>query len=292
MESEENKDKILLAGPWVGEFGWELFGWQAYLRYLSQFYKETHVISRPGHGVLYEDFATKFYEFDPQGNHTSLHMCNNMKASPNELIKSINADVYFTGQFNIGVKYDGHTVQDPYNLFEKQIFHKYTALVDTEKIDILMHPRNKPQDTHRNWSNEKWEECIAALSPQYSIAIIGNSDVPKFDNTIDLRNIPLSMLVSYMANTRLVVGPSSGPMHLASLCGAPHLVWTSGINRMRYEQWWNPFGTKCILVASEDMGQFSGWDPPVESIVNSIDEFLKQQNDASHQSQNDVSISA
>ena len=28
--------KTLIAGPWVGEFGWELAAWQGYIRALSK----------------------------------------------------------------------------------------------------------------------------------------------------------------------------------------------------------------------------------------------------------------
>ena len=36
----------LIAGPFVGEIGWELFGWQARLRRLSKFFQETIVIGK------------------------------------------------------------------------------------------------------------------------------------------------------------------------------------------------------------------------------------------------------
>ena len=36
--------KILLAGPWVGEFGWELFCWQGFLRKLSKQYDKVITI--------------------------------------------------------------------------------------------------------------------------------------------------------------------------------------------------------------------------------------------------------
>ena len=32
--------KRLIAGPWVGEFGWELFAWQGYIRALSRHLKK------------------------------------------------------------------------------------------------------------------------------------------------------------------------------------------------------------------------------------------------------------
>jgi len=32
---KKNKS-LLIAGPWLGEFGWELFAWQGYVRYVSE----------------------------------------------------------------------------------------------------------------------------------------------------------------------------------------------------------------------------------------------------------------
>ena len=50
----------LLAGPWVGEFGYELCQWQGFVRKLSREYDDTIVVSRPGHEVLYSDFCSKY----------------------------------------------------------------------------------------------------------------------------------------------------------------------------------------------------------------------------------------
>ena len=65
--------KILVAGPWIGEFGWELFGWQGYIRAISKNYVRTICISRPGHGVLYTDFA-EFVAFDPEVDSSTMWM--------------------------------------------------------------------------------------------------------------------------------------------------------------------------------------------------------------------------
>lgn len=35
--------KTLLASHWVGEFGWELFGWQGHLRRISKEYDKTNI---------------------------------------------------------------------------------------------------------------------------------------------------------------------------------------------------------------------------------------------------------
>jgi hypothetical protein len=61
-----------------------------------------------------------------------------------------------------------------------------------------------------------------------------------------------------------MVGPSSGPMHLASLSGTRHLVWSSPHNRNRYLDAWNPFKTPVYFYAKED------WNPKVDNIHKEI----------------------
>ena len=57
--------KRLIVGPWSGEFGWELFAWQAYIRSLSEHYEKTTVICRPLSHAIYADFADEYMYFDP-----------------------------------------------------------------------------------------------------------------------------------------------------------------------------------------------------------------------------------
>ena len=61
------RNKTLIAGPWVGEFGWELFAWQAYVRAISRNYDKTIVISRENSKSLYEDFCDQFISHNPVG---------------------------------------------------------------------------------------------------------------------------------------------------------------------------------------------------------------------------------
>jgi len=43
LEDFNGKNDCLIAGPFLGEFGWELMQWQGYIRQLSKFYKNTIV---------------------------------------------------------------------------------------------------------------------------------------------------------------------------------------------------------------------------------------------------------
>ncbi len=44
----------LIAGPFAGEFGYELMQWQGYVRARRPLYRESHVITYPGREYLYE----------------------------------------------------------------------------------------------------------------------------------------------------------------------------------------------------------------------------------------------
>ena len=61
-----NKRK-LFAGPWIGEFGWELFCWHGVIRKIKKKYPYLEIVcgTRPGRDFLYEDFA-EIVHYDPQ----------------------------------------------------------------------------------------------------------------------------------------------------------------------------------------------------------------------------------
>jgi hypothetical protein len=272
VEEKAVKDKVLLAGPWVGEFGWELFCWQAHVRRLSKDYKETYVISRPGHGILYADFASKFYEFDPKSWKTNMNECED-GIDPKSLIDSIEYDDYLSGRYFMDISYDGLVYKDNKGHFGKQIFHKYTGNEapfddNVKTYDLLLHPRNKPTGADRNWDAWRWQQLVDELQGKYTMAVIGNDQAYSVKGADDLRGISLHSLVKHINQCGMVVGPSSGPMHLASLCGKKHLVWTPEFNRIRYETWWNPFNTEVILCTE------GNWHPKVETVKNKIYESL------------------
>lgn len=262
---------ILLAGPFVGEFGWELFFWQGFVRKLARQYDKTVVIGRPLNKALYTDFCNEYIPFEPESWDTDAHRCNNSK-DPTDLINSIKHTHYMTGKFDVfrlfNIIYTDRLI-DPNNIFfNNQEFIKYTSDTDNRGYDVIFHCRNKETGNHRNWSYEKWEELKDMLPKDISIGCIGNSEAFYIDETDDLREIPLDKLISIFNNSKLIVGPSSGPMHLASLCGLKHLVWSNSRNINRYQHDWNPLQTNCII-HTDGM-----WNPEVEVISNLVQENI------------------
>ena len=113
-----------------------------------------------------------------------------------------------------------------------------------------------------NWSVENWSKLRDLLGNK-KIACIGTKQESGIiDGTDDLRDIDIQELLNVMRNSTCAFGPSSGPMHLASLCGLPHVVWSIPQNKVRYEENWNPLKTKILFDSEHD------WHPTPEYIYN------------------------
>lgn len=256
--------KKLLAGPWIGEFGWELFCWQGFVRKESRKYDHTTIICRPGHQVLYQDFADEIIEFDPKSYKTEMHRCFEAE-SHMPLVNSINYDQWIDGtRFNMGYTNVNGVRKSNHDVFEMQEFFKYQSNKNVQGYDIVMHGRSKSTGNERNWSKENWDKLADICKDSFSICCIGNEEAFKIEGVDDKRCVPLEELVGIMSSSKLVVGPSSGPMHLASLCGTKHLVWSINANYHRYTEDWNPLNTDVIFYDKED------WQPNVNNIKKLI----------------------
>jgi hypothetical protein len=265
----------LFAGPWVGEFGWELFCWQGLVRrYVKEnSIPEVIVACRPGHGFIYEDFATEIIEYDPGSENTDCMR---------------NLEYVYDNMHNKYVKESGEKWLTPFQVYNtlvraengaqipyvpNQVFHCYSTPVKETGVDIIVHARatNKAGTGVRNWPIEKWSLFERALKSGTVVGSIGSKkSAHHVPNTLDLRGLPLENVCKYISGAKLVVGPSSGPMHLASLCKTPHLVWSGAAQNVdRYKKFWNPFDTPVCMLEPE-----LGWDPPVEAVIESFGIFI------------------
>jgi hypothetical protein len=241
--------KVLLAGPWVGEFGWELFGWQGYLRHLSHEFPKVIVISRPGMEYLYEDFCYRFIPCNPSGPGTGGWKCGAEKDPPRaDLFVPREGDLHkkcvrLDGQFCIG--YSLRHPNESSSRFFDQEFVKLGLEKEDDSYDVIVHIRktSKNHSRQRNgWSEKDWEEFAKPFS-DLSIACIGTtSEAGMIPQAKDLRGLDLKTLCGVIRGAKCVVGPSSGPMHLAALCETPQVVWSiNSCNTLRYMRFWNPF---------------------------------------------------
>lgn len=260
--------KKLLIGPWSGEFGWEICTWVPYARYISMLYEKTVVICQPGHEYLYGDFATGFVNFQYKGNGDNWAFDRHPSVGPFMPKK-------------IKKKYPDYCLKIPSENRcmhrDKKRYKRYGEKNDLYKYDIVIHARatDKYGQHVRNYPPSKYEKIVKNFKGLRMCSV--GTRAYHIGGTKDKRNISMKELCDIFASSRLVIGTSSGPMHLASYCGAPHLVITGNeiqkaiktTNRMRYELLWNPFESPCYVLDAHN------WKPPVDLVIKTIEDALK-----------------
>jgi hypothetical protein len=277
-----NENTRLVAGPWVGEFGWELFAWQAHLRALSRKYSETVVICRPSAKDLYSDFASGFLFHSPTGGPADqwFRLGYDLNKNINQLIAE-NTEVFTSrpldyltprqiGIPNNGVTHFSEKVQVG-NTHVVPEYIKFTGAT-THKFDIVFHARSREIRKQDNWSDKEWSSLAEKfISEGKTVCCIGTKKesliVP---GCTDMRECDMNTLFGILGASRGVFGPSSGPMHLASLCGAPHVVWSESKNHKRYTSTWNPLNAPVLF-----LDEF-GWHPDPEYIYSKYSNWIKE----------------
>ena len=245
--------------------------WQGYIRQLSKFYKHVIVYGRPSSAFLYKDFVSEFIEMN---------------------ISSWDTDAYLLRDFNYSEWAAQFKEQDiliadnsckELSSFMHQDFIPYGDEKKVNEYDLIIHARDIPllkgnkKKSLRNWPTKSWDSLCESLE-HLKIASVGIKELSYApQGTDDLRGIGTEELCSILASSKCCVGPSSGLMHLASLCKTPHLVWTSNYNGSkrfggvdyRYLRSWNPLSTKVKLINKE------GEQPSYNYVKKEILDFLK-----------------
>ena len=259
---EDVADRDLLAGPFVGEFGWELFCWQGRLRRLAQEYRRIYVHCRQGHELLYRDFAD--VNVMPRGTARGYLM------EDLDVVPPCKPLVYYDPSFS--------EEELTGNLFYDQTFVELSRADEPPAIgtfDVVLHARARAHRADENWPRARWDALVRELSSRgYSVACIGLEsqahDLSGPESPVARwMGCPLETLAPFLRHrARLLVGTSSGPMHFGALCGTPRVVWDTEVNRVRHEHHWNPFGAETEFI--------TGYQPSVATVLDSVEACLER----------------
>jgi hypothetical protein len=154
--------KTLFAGPWVGEFGWELFCWQGVLRRYAEIKNFDRVIisGREINKFLYDDFCDEYIPFTPdeyqpdsffnRGKVENYPMPkeNYVYIPPNHCLTHYTPSIH-QGQSLWRPKLD-------------QSFVKYGSPGMDSYILIHARNTNKAGSGIRNWNADKFESIVKA----------------------------------------------------------------------------------------------------------------------------------
>lgn len=277
--------KRLFAGPFVGEFGWEMMAWQGYLRAISDKYDEIVVCGPSGHAGLYE-FANKYISFDVPTLKANMWMNQPYQRKADKQVKMYIGPHEFSNNGHIEwisptKKWDDLVSENKailVNAIKPQRFKRFGG--DNDGYDILYHARNRDDwdSSYRNWYKKDVKRILSQFNGK-KIGCIGKSDMAFNAGGDDLRDVPLKELTSIMSNSKVLVGPISGPIHLATLCGLPQMTWAVKEEHVqRVKKTWNPFNTRVEVICSDSDDVWKNresWLPKDEQIVGGIRKILQ-----------------
>lgn len=263
---------VLVAGPFVGEFGHELMEWQAVIRARVPHYREVHVITYPGRDYLYPGCIVHHH-------HIRLENAGygHGRLTPRELKQMAHATASELGLRD----YDVLTAQHVITRYHRHFVWRQQFVMFREPPaggqlrDLAFHFRcvdKSGPDKMKNYPPDSARRLVQiCLDSGYRVCCIGHPDYSYCPPAAeDLRAIDLRDTVAAISSVTAVVGEDSGAMHLAKLCGKPIVVWAAAPWRVQYSLRWNPFSVPVIVAASDTH------TPAPERIKQTIDNALRQ----------------
>ncbi len=251
MNSKRTK---AVAGPFLGELGYEACYWVPYVRYLANSSGAYNNLDLEA--VFVREDRVDLYETVD----ANLSVVNNIEGVGQQWVHN-NTDYFWDNSSKVSGDYnedysDYKKITTNKFLWEQpRIWESYGRVRhDLRSYDCLVHIRNKGDD--RDLPDEFWKTFFKTMSELDVINSIGevgtgNDKYYEIDKTYDLRGRPLYELFNLMSDTKCVVGAISGPLHLASLCGAFHIpigdpstpIYEVGSSKEAFTDYWNPFNT-------------------------------------------------
>lgn len=276
---------MLFAGPWVGEFGWELMCFQAVLRAYAKDngFEDVIVCTRPGHEFLYRDIVAggRGYVKELDFPVKEINMWKNSAIDINRLMSSgtvwdltdcrwFKPDNYMPGRTKLRSEYISYRQKD--------------AAPITEQPTVLIHARNADhgKSSFRNWPMKHASRVAKKICNHgFIVASIGLRETAlHVPGTVDMRGIDLNALSHLMSNAYTIIGPLSGPTHFATLCKLPQVTWVTCIHHeIRVRQTWNPFTVDVtVLRAPTDdyWRERRQWIPTEDAVVDAALDLMRK----------------
>ena len=270
--------RALIAGPCMSEFGWEVMEWQGYVRRQADGCAVVVVCSRPHMAPLYADIPGLIFvphairadvtthRIDVLHDPAAMDEC---KSRLDAIARELDTEGYAIARLD--VPRSGLRFGDGFAMDGRQVFRR----MGRPQPRIVAHIRAKRYTVggEPNYPPDLWGGIIGRLTTLYGgpVAAVGTaSDALCLPGCDDWRDIPLDRLCDLFAAASVAVGPSSGPMHLASLCGCPHVVWTEReATADRYRRGWNPFGTPARALIQDSRA----WIDP-QAVADAVGEII------------------
>ena len=243
----------LLAGPFAGEFGYELMQWQGFVRVRRRHYEQVHVLTYPGRDYLYEGCRVHHHDID----------LKNAGYWYGRLTPGAARQMAEAAAAKIGL--ENYDIFNPSLLctqYHKTIFGRQEfRLLEEPPLagrmrDVALHFRAVDKDgpdRAKNYDPARADELAALCREQgWSVICVGHPDYAYCAaGCEDGRRVDLRESVAAICSARLLAGENSGATHLANLCGQPTVLWANDPWRIDYSLRWNPFRVPIYTAAND-----------------------------------------
>lgn len=279
-------DKIfggtLIAGPYVGEFGWEVTEWQGYVRALRPHFDRTVAISYQSSAHLYDgcEFWPHGFPLEKSGYGFGNSDPEILQSTTEKCIQDLDlTDVFCFTPFDLNTMMRLSIGSQRHIVF-------YEPPTASGIFDIVFHFRHfeRADGDSKNYPKEDANWLTEELSRRsVKMACIGHPNLAYCPPACeDRRNADLQESIRTISGATVVVGGSSAPMHLASLCDKPIVTWIGPpADGDRFFGHWNPHQAPVELVTDQS------FRPDRETVLGAIESTLA----AAHQ-RNDLHRSA
>jgi len=264
--------RVLVAGPYVGEFGYELMEWQAVVRARVPAYAQVHVITYPGRDYLYPGCVVHHHDVPLEKAGYAFG-----RYTPRQLVQMAHAQARAAGlrDYDILSSQHAHSRSIRKWVFQERFARLAEPPLGGRVRDLAFHFRNVDKegpDRTRNYPLDLADRLVRLCQQQgYEVCCIGH---PQYafcpEGVEDLRAVDLRTSVAAICSARLLVGELSGPMHLAQLCCQPILIWADGQRRIDGCLKWNVFQSPVFVLANDT------FRPDPERVKVLIDETVHQ----------------
>jgi ADP-heptose:LPS heptosyltransferase len=132
----------------------------------------------------------------------------------------------------------GLSVRDvrPDCVFDAEAIKHFRALFESlVRPHIVVQRKASSWTPNKDWPEAYWIELIRSLSKRASVIEVGNEETQKnvkFENYLDLRGqTTIEEFVAAIAAADAVIGPVSGPIHVAAAAGIPAVEIVGGYEK-------------------------------------------------------------
>ena len=259
--------RILYAYPYYGELGWELANWRSHVQYVHDTegpFDHTFAVVRAGREGVYNGLINEFDTFTEhedctEGNAFVLHRpdaYDDYKAHCVRCDEQI-GKLQLHGQEIVPVRLPSAQ----YRYFRYKMRHRAFVRLQPrpevleqwqgriEPNALIFHLRWISRSTKKNTPKHLYQAAAdwAKKHGRQFVTIGKRSHPMKFAQRglALMDKTSLDDLIAIYCLGGMVIGSSSGPIHLASFTCTPHVVWGGGRSdvRNRYLKEWNPFKT-------------------------------------------------